>query len=181
MIIEIHKQDSPYDGLWLNEMNYMLIRSALPDKAVKDAIKIGLVMIADDVWTLARGGTSDWSWEDMVQLSVDILNSEMTHLFRFSMWLGGETHKVISKKIETTELPNHQVSNGRKIYASCAWKNWRNDKQEMLGVFRFSSKDTQEPAIGTWLHWIHFATKVLANKNTLLVAPKYYCREIEIK
>lgn len=180
MKVEIHNPDSPFNGLWLNDVNYVLNKELIPHEVVKATItKVGLKQIGNDIWTPVKGGVSDWSWDELVNLSLKILHGEMTRLVCLPMFLD-EIPKFEMKKTEAMDLPTHQISNDKKITCSCAWKNWHTDKQEMLPKFRFYAKDTQDPAIGTWLHWIVFATKVLSDQNTYRIAPTVYSKEIQI-
>lgn len=177
MKVEINIPESPYDGLWVVGEGYILHNDVFTKELKQDAIKIGLMCVGNDIWK-PMVKVVDSSWKELVEFSLMILHSQNTRLFCNPMWLSKIPEFEI-KDLEPTDLSTHSVRNTKKINLNCSWTHL-NGKTEMLNKFRFSSPDPQEPALGSWLHWVAFATKILSDDNTRIVCEALYCKELEI-
>ncbi len=179
MLVDVKKPEHPLDGLWLHSRGYVLNNELLSKEIRKRTlVETGLKLTEiDDFWILAKGEFPLYSWEELVKLSIKILSSEMTRLTCMTMW-SKELPEVDFNSLEPIDLPVHEIKVSKNIKVTCNWVNYHNNEAEFLNKFRFYGENTSEPAMGTWLHWIAFATQILSSENTNRVCPKLYCREI---
>ncbi len=180
MVVDVKNEDHPLEGLWLHQKGYVLSNSLFSKELQKITLQqTGLKLSdVDDFWAPIKGGKNpEFTWVELVDLSIKILSSDMTKLLCHTMAL---YHEVTfeSKSIEPIELPIHQVQVAKRLNFTANWVNYFNNKSELLTKFRMYGENTSEKVEGNWLQWISFATQVLASENTNRCCPQVYCKEI---
>lgn len=197
MKIEIKDENHKLKGLWLWDYSYSLDGDAFSDE-VEQNIK--------ENTGLEKGSLGDWwvfpdnnpilSWQQMIDLALNILDCEATRLFVTSLYI-----KRIPKfefKEFTGDLPAQYCSGAKRVNAIAGDYS---DYSEIVGIkglmnqvkgidkkpievkmgkdkFRLSGKDDSCCVEGTWLHWCLFACNILASENTKLIAPELYAPEL---
>ena len=179
MLVDVKTEDSPYKGLWLHEKCYVLGEEIFTSELKKKTLsQTGLKSIdGGDWWSLVKGGNSELSWKQLIQLSLKILNSDLTKTLCNSMWLE-EIPTDELKDITPIELPNHSILKAKKINTTCSWYDENARKEIMLEKFKMFGKEMSAPAEGTWLHWVSFATQILNNTNTGKCCLRLQCVEL---
>lgn len=182
MIIDIKNPDSPYKGLWLYKEGYFLCEDLFTPEIKKSVlIQTGLKSIdGGDWWTFAKSKDFEMSWKQLIEFSLKILNSELTRLICNSLWLDTIPEDEI-KDILPIDLPNHNLMQNKKINLSCAWYDENQKKKVMLEKFKLFGKETNDKCEGTWLHWVSFATKILADTNTAKCCLRLQCVQLAFK
>lgn len=179
MLVDVKKEEHPLDGLWLHGRGYVLSNDMFSTELKKQTlIETGLkLQKVDDFWVPAKGKQPEYTWQELVEFALKILTSEMTRNICMTMWLK-EMPKVNIKDIEPLELPIHEVKVARHLNLTASWVDYHNNTSSMLGKFKMYGVNTSEPVQGTWLHWVAFATQILACENTNRVCPEIFCKEV---
>ena len=179
MLIDIKKEGHIFEGLWLHGRGYVLSNELIsPELRKKTLAQTGLKLTdVDDFWVPAKGKQPEYSWAELVKLSLKILNSDLTRMLCGTMWIEN-IPKAAIKDIEPVELPTHDIKVAKNLNLTAYWVDYSTDKGSMINKFRMYGINANEKVEGTWLHWIAFATQILADQNTVHTSQSLYCREL---
>lgn len=182
MLIDVKSENSPFKGLWLYESCYTLNNDLFSSDMKKTTLKqtgLGLIGL-DDWWSVVKNPQPEYTWKQLVELSLSILNSEATRLLCHTMWL--ETiPKYEIKELETIELPIHHMEITKRIKISCSITDFGTGQHQMLNKYRMYGSDLRSRVEGNWMHWIKTAIAILSSPNMEKVSPELYCLELRIK
>jgi len=180
MIIQIN-DENPYKHMWLFSRNYSLNNELFSKELQKDVLKrTKLSLDLDDWWRHYNEARPEYSWKELIKLSLEILNCEATRLLCHTMWLE-QIPSIDIKDLEPIDLPSHHIPVSNRITCACFYKNTHSGDVEMHPKFRLFGKTEDDRVGGTWFDWITLATFVLSDDNTKHAAPELYCRELRIE
>lgn len=183
MLLEIKEEGSIYKGLWAWDKRYSIDNELFTPEFLKNQLKqTGMKLLnLNDWWTPLKGGDQpEYSWKELIILSLKIMNSDATRLLFGSMHLGEIPEGLEIKDLSPIDLPNQSVSGAKRVNADANWFDYGTNEQKLLGKFKLSGKDMSCQVEGSWLHWLALATIVLSNENTKLCCPQAYCRDLSI-
>lgn len=180
MLIDVKKEEHILDGLWLHGRGYVLSNDVF-SKELRNTtlVQTGLKLTeVADFWKPAKGSNPEYSWKELIELSLKILSSDVTKLICHTMYLS-EIPAVDVLDVEPVNLPNYRVEAAKMLNVTSTWVDFHNPKvQSLLGKFKMYGVDTGDSVYGTWMHWISFATQILSNENTKICCEAVYCKEI---
>jgi hypothetical protein len=173
--------------------NYNLNEGAFSDEIRQDIEnKTGLELGSLGDWWVFPNNNPIMLWEDLIMLSLKILNTQATKIFVNNLFLDNPPEKINVQHYD--KLPSDYVSGAKRINASAGDYTDYSGTTGIMGLlkqtqgieekpkdvkmsdklFRLSGKDESCCVEGTWLDWVCFACNVLASENTKLVCPDFY-------
>lgn len=191
--INVKIEGHPLNRLWLWDESYSLGGSAFNEEIVIDI---------NEKTGLEDGNLGDWfvfnnpdnpilTWEQLIMLSLRILNCDATKLFVHSLYLESIPELEFIKT--DAKLPCQSVSGAKRINAftdeeyTDHWNgtspldmlltgNHPAPTKKPLGdnLFFLHGKDDSCQVEGTWLGWVMFACNIIASKNTEIICPDIY-------
>jgi hypothetical protein len=182
MLIDVKKEEHILDGLWLHGRGYVLSNEVF-SKEIRNTtlVQTGLKLTeVADFWKPAKGSNPEYSWKELIELSLKILSSDLTKLICHTMYLEkdclNKSFDILD--LEPVELPTNIVEVAKCLNLTSTWVDFHNNKQSLLRKFKMYGEDTSLPVFGTWMHWISFATQILSNENTNRSCVSLYCKEV---
>lgn len=182
MLIEVNNQNSPFKDLWLYESCYTLNNDLFTTELKKQTLRttgLGLIGL-DDWWSTIKTSNPEYTWKQLVELALNILNSEATRLLCHTMWLK-KIPNVEIKDFETINLPTHHINITKRIHISCSITDFGSGEHKMMQKYMLFGENVRSRVEGNWMHWIRTALAILADQNTEKVAPELYCLDFKIK